>query len=188
MAGDPQRSLSGSRVKERRVGPWCECKIRVVYTTFGAERGPHRHQFRRTSPEQVRPQRGRGRQEGRNRRECAEKIADRVRQFVTVRIQAPGRRPTARGSIENHHVVLDLLQRTAPAGRSEIRKTADRGPAFTAVEPGNAHRNRRLAPVGPVPHQPAVVPATALQARRKACVPPRLAANILLGGQCCLET
>ena len=78
-------------------------------------------------------------------------------------------------------------RRAAAARRSEIRKTADRGPAFTAVEPGNAQRNRCLPPVGPVTHQPAVAPATAFQAGRKGCFPLRLAANILLGSQFCLK-
>ncbi len=88
---------------------------------FGAERGAHRHQVRRASPEQVRPQRDHGLQEEQNRHECAKKIADRVRQLVTVRKQAPGRRPKARGLGENDHGVLDLLQRTAAPRRGEIR-------------------------------------------------------------------
>ncbi len=74
------------------------------------------------SPEQVGAQRDDGLQEDRNRHECTRKIADRVRQLVAVGKQAPGRRPTARGGGKSNHGVLDLLQRTAPARRSEIRK------------------------------------------------------------------
>ncbi len=124
---------------------------------FGAGRGAHRHRVRRASLEQVRPQRGHGRQEGRNRHECTEKIADPVRQLAAAGEQA--------------------------LGRGEIRKTADRGPAVAAIQPGNAHRNRRLPPAGPVTHQPAAACATASRAGRKACVPPLLAAGMLLGGR-----
>ncbi len=63
---------------------------------FRTERGAHRRQLRRASPEQVRAQRDGGRQEGRDRRECATKTADRVRQLVTVGKQVPGCRPAGR--------------------------------------------------------------------------------------------
>ena len=80
----------------------------------------------------------------------------------------------------------DEALRTAAPGRTEIRTTADRGRAVTKVAAGDAHRNRRLPAAGPVTHQPAVAPAMAFQAGRKARVPPLLAANMLLGSQFCL--
>ena len=100
------------------------------------------------------------------------------------RLRFMPRLPRPLGKRDN---LLRRRKRTRKTRRKAVRQGAECHPAVSAVPAGNPRPDWRLASVGPVPPQPATSIA-AQTAPRRTCIPPRLPANGLVGGQTGLET
>ena len=83
--------------------------------------------------------------------------------------------------------LLRRRKRTRKTRRKTVRQSAECHPAVSTVPARNPGPNWRLASVGPVPPQPATSIASPT-APRGTCIPPRLPATVLSGGQTGLET